>query len=217
MGRCPRRITFKLYLMLAMRISVSSWRLVFLSLVFTGHFPVAQAQALELDSLRALIRGTPDDTNRVKQYYAYGDALAPLMPDSALWYYDLAKKRAVVLGHDMGIAAYASHAIVILNNQGRFREALEISKEALERYLAMGPEREIAIAYINVGSEWQYLSDFQSAADNYLKAMKIAETVGDQRLQRVTNNNLASIFISLNDYEKGQAICREGLWSWPKP
>jgi signal transduction histidine kinase len=187
------------------------WRLVFLSLVFMGNLTVITAQAWDLDSLRALMREMPDDTNKVKHYYAYGDALASVMPDSALWYYDLAKKRAVALGHDRGNAAYASHAIVILNNQGRFREALEISKEALEHYLAMGPEREIAIAYINVGSEWQYLSDFQSAADNYLKAMKIAETIGDQRLQRVTNNNLASIFISLHEYEKGKQFAERSL------
>jgi signal transduction histidine kinase len=194
-----------------MRISISMWRLFFLSLVFMGLFSVAQAQALKLDSLRAAMLASPDDSNRVRLYYEYGDALAPVMPDSALWYYDLAKKRSVALGHDKGHAAFASHAIVILNNQGRFREALEISKEALERYLASGQEREIAIAYINVGSEWQYLSDFQSAADNYLKARKIAETIGDQRLQRITNNNLASIFINLNEYEKGKQFAERSL------
>ncbi|TFG79032.1 MAG: tetratricopeptide repeat protein [Flavobacteriales bacterium] len=194
-----------------MHTSISSWKLLLFFPFFMGHFPAVQAQVLKLDSLRNVMRGTPDDTSRVKLYYEYGDALASVMPDSALWYYDLAKTRSMALDHDKGSAAYASHALVILNNQGKFREALEISKEALERYLELGDEREIAIAYINVGSEWQYLADFQLAADNYLKAMKIGETIGDQRLQRITNNNLASIFINLKEYEKGKQFAERSL------
>ncbi|MBD3661210.1 MAG: tetratricopeptide repeat protein, partial [Arenibacter algicola] len=107
--------------------------------------------------------------------------------------------------------AYASQAIEILNAQGKFKEALALSKEALAIYETIGSKRDIAVALINVGSEWHYLSDFQLATDNYLMALKIAEELEDIRLQRIINNNLASIFINLKEFEKGKAYANKSL------
>ncbi len=171
----------------------------------------AHAQLSKADSLKNQIQTAIKDTNKMKLYYEYGDLLESHAPDSALKYYDLGKALAIELGYRAGQAAYASKAITILNDRGEFRKALEIAKDALEIYMELGKQRDIAVAYINVGSEWQYLSDFQSATDNYLKARKIAEEIGDQRLQRTTNNNLASIFINLKEYEKGKQFAERSL------
>ncbi|NOS57126.1 MAG: tetratricopeptide repeat protein [Cyclobacteriaceae bacterium] len=163
------------------------------------------------DSLQRIIKQSPDDTTRVGLYYQYGELLEASNPDSALWYYDLARKRSQELNYIKGQAAYASNAIVILNNRGKFREALELTKEALVLYKQIGSKKDLATAHINIGSEWQYLSDFETAAENYFKAQKIAEEIGDKRLQRISSNNLASIFVNMGRYEKGKEYAEKSL------
>ncbi len=194
-----------------MRPKIALLKLVFWSLLFCTYFQSTYAQTSKLDSLRVQIQSSADDTSRINLYYEYGAELENSVPDSALWYYGLAKERSHILGFQKGQGAYASHAITILNNRGKFKEALEISKEALRTYQEIGTKRDIAVALINVGSEWQYLSDFQLATDYYLQALQIAEELSDKRLQRITNNNLASIFINLKEYGKGKLYAEKSL------
>lgn len=163
------------------------------------------------DSLMSLITRSGQDTTLVGLYYQYGELYEQEVPDSATYFYDKAQRLAKNLGFQSGIAAYASHQIVILNNQGKFREALELCKNSLFIYLKTGSQKDLATAYINLGSEWQYLSDFQSAAENYIEALRIAEKIQNKRLQRIANNNLASIFITLGEYQKGKKYAEQSL------
>jgi two-component system NarL family sensor kinase len=163
------------------------------------------------DSLLRILKQLPDDTTKVMLYYQYGELFETSNPDSALWYYDLARKKSQDLNYLKGQAAYASNAIVILNNRGKFKEALEFAKEALSLYQQVGSKKDLAVANINVGSEWQYFSDFETAAKSYFEALKIAEEIGDKRLQRISYNNLASIFIELGQYEKGKGYAEKSL------
>lgn len=180
-------------------------------LVLWGCFNLCIGQTTTLDSLRNKLKAAEKDTALVVLYYAYGNELENTYPDSALYYFDLAKSLSGTLSYDRGKASYSSHAITVLNAKGKFREALEIAQDALRLYESMGNQKDMAVAYLNVGSEWQYLSDFQTATDYYLKSKKIAETIGDKSLQRITNNNLASIFINLKEYRKGKQYAEQSL------
>ncbi|MBN8674085.1 MAG: tetratricopeptide repeat protein [Chitinophagales bacterium] len=180
------------------------------ALLFFSYFP-AFSQQSEADSLRAVLYKSGNDTTKALLYYQYGKLFETDNPDTAVFYYNKAYELSKELDFRKGQAAYASHYIVILNNQGKFREALALCKEALALYEEMGDKRDLSVAYLNYGSEWQYLSDFQVAAENYLKAKKLAEEVGDKRLQRITNNNLASIFINMGDYQKGKEYAEKSL------
>ena len=178
------------------------------------HLAIIQfafGQISKLDSIGQQIKTTPNDTVQINLCYQYGEELANKYPDSALWYYNLAKKHSIATKYDRGRAAYASHAIEILNAQGKFKEALALCKEALAIYQTIGSKKDIAVALINIGSEWHYLSDFQLATDNYLMALKIAEELEDIRLQRIINNNLASIFINLKEFKKGKTYAIKSL------
>jgi two-component system, NarL family, sensor kinase len=184
----------------------------YIAFVFTLLLPAtSQAQQRAADSLRAQMRIATADTTRVAVYYSYGSLLETAQPDSAMWYFNKARDLARKTNDLRGQAAYASHAIVVLNNQGKFREALALSKEALQMFETVGKPKELGVAYANVGSEWHYLSDFETAADYYLKALKIAEETNDRRLQRIMTNNLASIFINLEQFEKGKAYAERSL------
>ncbi len=169
------------------------------------------AQKPKADSLKLLLSKQKEDTVKVMLYYQYGDLFEDELPDTAHHYYEKAKTLSQQLDFKKGQALYSTHAIVILNKKGKFREALDLTKEALSLYEQLGSKKDLAIAYLNVGSEWHYLSDFKTAAENYLQSKKIAEEINDVSLQRKTNNNLASIFLNLQEYEKGKAYAEKSL------
>ncbi len=197
-----------------MRIPVRSIKINKTALLFVFTLillPQVYAQLSLVDSLQRALRVTREDTVQVILLYQLGEQFEEVNQDSALWYYDKAKVKSEQIKFLRGRAMYAGYAIVILNNRGKFKEALALCKEALTLYKQIGTEKDLAVAYINIGSEWQYLSDLKLAAENYFEAKKLAEVVGDKRLLRIVNNNLASIFVSLEQYEKGKEYAEKSL------
>ncbi|MFV0606651.1 MAG: tetratricopeptide repeat protein, partial [Niabella sp.] len=161
------------------------------------------------DSLQQLLKTSKEDSNKVKLLYQYGEFFEQESPDSATFFYNKAKVLAEKTGYIMGVANYSSYQIVILNNKAKFREALAVAIEALEIFKKHGNKRDLCVGNLNVGSEWEYLSDFSTAAEYYLKAKKIADEIQDKRLQRIISNNLASAYIQLKEEVKGLAYAKE--------
>lgn len=169
------------------------------------------AQNHVADSLHGLLLRAGRDTQAVYLYYTYGKAIEGTQPDSAVYYYKKAKQLSEDLGYKKGIALFASHYIVVLNRRGQFREALAVTEEALDLYKEMGDDYELATAYMNVGNEWHYLSDYAQAAEYYLLSKKHAEVINHRSTLRRINNNLAAVFLDLNDYDKGRQYAEAGL------
>lgn len=164
-----------------------------------------------LSSAQLIKKKFSADTNRILSYYLKGEKYETTAPDSAMRYYDSARKMAEDAEYTRGQGIYASYAIVVLNNRGEFRQALALCQDALALFERAGTKRDMAVAYLNLGNEWQYLSDFQLAADNYLKSKVIVESLNDQHLLRVVNNNLASVFNSLEQFEKGRQYASQSF------
>lgn len=171
----------------------------------------AHAQGDLLDSVRHILQNMPDDTSKVNAYYRLGERFERKLPDTALSLYRRGYDLAVSLGFQKGKAAFSSYAIEILNAQGKFKEALEIARNALTIYEQVGSRLDLAKALLNVGSEWHYLSDFQQASDYYLRALKIMNELKQPFYQRMLGNNLASIFINLGQYQKGKEYAERSL------
>jgi signal transduction histidine kinase len=154
---------------------------------------------------------TSADTMKVKElllhsdtHYYNGDL------DSAAWYCVKAGNLAKKTKYDLGFADYVSHYIHILNRQGRYAEALELTLEAIEVCKRIGDHSGLAAAYNNAANEYQYLGQLKPAATHYLNALIFSE--GDKSLvkQRYTNN-LASVFLQLEDKEKAYYYADKGL------
>lgn len=179
-----------------------------LLLLCTGYTFV-QAQAV--DSLQRQLLRAGKDIDAVSLYYAYGKAIEHEQPDSAVFYYKKAKQLSEDIGYKKGIAAFASNYIMVLNRRGQFREALAVTEEALELYKKIGDDYDLTTAYMNVGNEWHYLSDYEQAAEYYLLSKKHAEKINHRSSLRRLNNNLAAVFLDLNDFEKGRQYAEAGL------
>lgn len=185
-------------------------RLLLVVLILMSQKTFAQNDSSR-NNLRSLIAQKPDDSIKVFTYYQYGETFETENPDSAFFYYKKGKELSEKLNFRKGLSTYVSYSIVILNNQGKFREALKLCLDLLEVLGKGGSKNDLAAAYINTGSEWQYLSDLETAAEYYLQAAKLAEETGNDKFQRVTYNNLASVFNSLQQYEKGKQYAGKSL------
>ncbi len=167
--------------------------------------------AQNVDSLQRLLSRTGKDKDAVSLYYTYGEAIEDEQPDSAVYYYKKAKQLSEELGYKEGIAAFAGNYIVVLNRRAQFREALSVAEDALELYKEIGDDYNLSTAYMNVGHEWHYLSDHAQAAEYYLLSKEHAEKINHRSTLRRINNNLASVFLDLKDYEKGRQYAEEAL------
>ncbi|WP_225000422.1 tetratricopeptide repeat protein, partial [Cesiribacter sp. SM1] len=123
--------------------------------------------------------------------------------DSAAFYFLKAEALARKENYIKGIADFVSYYIFVLNRQGRYDEALTLTLESVEISKKLKNDRLLTTAYNNVGAEYNYLGDFNSAAIYYLKALHIAEKAKDYDMQQLLSNNISSIFLKLKNKEKG--------------
>lgn len=155
------------------------------------------------DSLYRVLQTAIEDSNKVISYLKYGELFETSDPDSALYYYQKSWELGKALNYKRGMGMNISYQIVILNNRGKFREALALCEQAVEMYKELKSERDIAIAYNNLGNEYQYLGELRLAVKNYLLATDIVEKLKDSTLVQLFMNNVSSIFSTLKEYDRG--------------
>lgn len=178
--------------------------LTFLILFVLAIRNVSGQAVSEKDSLLEVIKSSPDDSNKAVTYLLYGGFFEVSNPDSAQYYYNKSWRLAEKLNYKRAMGMNISYQIALLNNRGKFREALELCKKAVDIYRELKSDRDLAIALNNVGNEQQYLGELRAAIDHYLQANAIAERINDSILIRLTTNNVASVFVTLKQFDKGR-------------
>lgn len=155
---------------------------------------------------------SPADTSKVMAYLALSDKhyYADRM-DSAEYYCIKAGKLARSLDFKYGIAESISYYIPVLNRQGKYKEALALALESLEVCKTMDNRSMLAMAYNNVGNQNQYLGDLKSSATNYLNALIFSEGVDAPERRMRYSNNLASVFLQLEDKSKSYYYAKKSF------
>ena len=154
------------------------------------------------DSLWQLVQSAKEDTTKIDLYLRYGDLFRLTQPDSATLFYEKARKLADQLHFNRGTTAYISHYIEVLNNKGLYTQALALCEQSVKINQQLGNQRDLARAYNNVANEYQYLGALSSASEYYLKAFRISEDLRAKPFLKVLSNNLASVFLELEQYDK---------------
>lgn len=131
--------------------------------------------------------------------------------DSAIYYCLKARDVAYRVGYKRGIADYISTHLPILNRQGKYREALALAKEGIAVCQEIGDRVLISVAYNNAANDYQYLGDFKSAARDYLNALVYIENTGDTWKEQRYSNNLASVFLQMEELDKSLHYAKKSL------
>lgn len=152
------------------------------------------------------------DTSRVDAYLALSDKhYDEDHIDSAEYYCLKAGELARKLDYKKGFAQFASYYIHVLNRKGEYKKALDIALESLEVCKALGDKTLLATAYNNVGNQKQYLGDLKTAATNYLNALIFSEGVDPPQRRMRYSNNLASVFVQLEDKNKSYYYAKKSF------
>lgn len=152
----------------------------------------------------------PQDSIKIYNLLNLGNAqLKKDHLDSASIFYLKAGDHARKVNFKRGITEYVFHYIKILNRQGKYQEALNLNLEAIEISKQLNDPHVLGMAYNNAGNNYTYMGNFNSAAEFFLNALKIAESLGDLNTQQKYSNNLASVFLSLQEKEKALIYCNQ--------
>lgn len=168
---------------------------------------VIQAQRYNQDSLRTLFYKSPD-TVRVNLLYEIGYAYSGDQLDSALFYYDKALLLSENIHYAWGQVKYYGYATAVLHSKGEFKEALELNKMAVSKCLTLPCYELLADQYINVGNDFQYLTEYDSAVYYYLEARKVYEKENDSASLAFVYGNIAEIYSSQKRKKEALAYAR---------
>ncbi|MGB6084863.1 tetratricopeptide repeat protein [Moheibacter sp.] len=166
----------------------------------------------KIDSLKKLIEKEKDVAKKTRLFNLVGhlyDEQSEL--DSALHYYTAAKEFAIKNKYDIGVASFDFHAIMILNKKGKFKDAFLLAEESVEKFKKLKSTKNLGIAYLNLGNQWQYFSDFERASEYYLLAKNLLDSLQDKNNQRMVNNNLGSVFMEMKQFEKAKEYCLKAI------
>ena len=143
------------------------------------------------------------ETENVRRYIALAKSFEDSKADSSAYYYEKARIVALQLKDREGLNNYFLSYIRFLNHKAEFEKALSISLKHVDFGQRADDSGIIMHAYNEVANEDEYLGDFQGSASYYFKALKLAEQQDNNKMQRLIDNNLSSVFISLKDYHSG--------------
>jgi tetratricopeptide (TPR) repeat protein len=149
------------------------------------------------------------DTALVLPLLYKGEAFLQTDLDSAAFYMLQAEAIAHQLEYKKGYLDFASTYIQVLNRQGKYAEALQLSQKALDVAQTLQNKSFMAVAYNNISHQYTSLGNLELALKNELEALKIAEELEDSVLIRKLTNNLASTFLDMRDKEKSYMYAKK--------
>ncbi|WP_341836672.1 ATP-binding protein [Chitinophaga pollutisoli] len=150
------------------------------------------------------------DTATVRQYIARASSLSASQPDSADAYFRKAGAMAQRIGFTDGLLDYTRRYTLFLYNNLRFEEALAVSALQLEKSLEIKNFAKASAAHNNMALQYQATGRLRQAADHLIKALGIAEQMGDSVNLQKYYTNLGSIMIDLGNYTKSYQYTRKG-------
>ncbi|MEW6774034.1 MAG: tetratricopeptide repeat protein [Bacteroidota bacterium] len=173
------------------------------------------SQTQKLDSLFNVLKTTRHDTTRYNAYLAIGDFFQRSNPDTAIYYHNLAEKKAEKIpgaegalikgvairskGWDYYVKSDYTKAMELYNVALSIAEKYEHSKEKIISYKA---QKLKAASLGNFGVVYKDQSDYARALENYFKALKICEEIGNKQGQAINLGNIGVVYLEQGNYAK---------------
>ncbi len=168
----------------------------FLVQLFIASISPAQS-GFNKDSILNIIQQTRYDSVRVISLLDYGGIFAYQDPDSAQYYYRLAKELAQKIKFERGFQKYVTYQTEIYNIQGKFDSSLQLNKEGLA--IARNSKDNVFIGthLSNSGNVFLYQGINDSAASYFMQATRYFEELKDSMKLGILYSNLGIVFSNL--------------------
>ena len=174
-------------------------------------FTASAQEYLDRQDLLQQLSTTPEDTNRVLLYISIGQQYENNQPDSAIFYYVLARDLSEQLGYVTGTLKYISNIGYVFNFQGKLDTALQLNLKSVELARSHGTERQLAACLGNVASSYLYLEKYEKALSYYLEGSNLFQKSGNEQYLCILYDNLSVVYIKLKQPEKAKEYAEKAV------
>jgi signal transduction histidine kinase len=169
-----------------------------------------------LDSLLNTLKSVKEGEEKVLLLFRIGQELEHSDLEKAKEYY----REARVLGNRMDYALteikFISNYTFVLNMQAAFDSSLFWNLKGIEEAKKLGRSEDLAKAYFNTGTSFQYLFDYENAVENYQKGLELFDEMGNKAFSAQANDILQVLYTSLRQYEKAKTYGKNAVVEFRK-
>lgn len=169
--------------------------------------------AQNVDSMRTIIASKPHDTVVVSSYLLIGQMLFAPHPDSASYYWNIAKElceKALTKNPDKTVlrklmtqkAEALNNVGLYKNNVGNVEGAVKDYFSALKIYEQLDDKIGVLSLFSNIGIIYYGQKDYKKAEESYLKSIRMAETINDSIGLSSAYNYLGYVYAAQLNEEK---------------
>lgn len=175
------------------------------------------AQDPQIDSLKQALKGSPNDTTRIKlltQLTEIGNIEEiPLYADSAVKLCEkaIAENRSPRSFYIYNLANAINNIGFYQSRHGNPQKALEYYQKALKLYEEQKDRKMTAILLNNIAFIYDNQGYVSRALEYFYKNLKVQEEIGDTVGAAYSLNNIGYVYISLRDYSKALECFTQSL------
>jgi len=165
----------------------------------------------QLDKAKPLlletIKNTNDDEVNPKQLSSFYNNLGIVYRqsqeiDSAAWAYNQSLRIKEAIGDQKGLVSLRINLSSLYTKLGKYQEAIQLAERNLTYLGVDGNPSDIIYNLINRAAGLFELGELGLAEKNALKAVTLADSIGDINLQQLSINSLSSVYQKSGQYEK---------------
>ncbi|MDD3807436.1 MAG: tetratricopeptide repeat protein, partial [Candidatus Marinimicrobia bacterium] len=169
----------------------------------------AVAQNVQIDSLKALLESTTDDSMRAEIILEIGSAYEQIDPYQSIAYAKQALDIFSILENDFG----RGKALNMVGHynwlMGVFKESIAYYKEALDLFYKLDKPDWIARVANNLGAVYWGLGDYNAALELYRESLALQTELGHLSNVALINNNIGLIYQKWQLYDEAMKYHRD--------
>lgn len=158
----------------------------------------------ELDSMKALLKDSGEDTTRVLILDDLGWMLKSENPDRARAYLQEAIALSEKLNYQRGLSKAWNDLGVVETIHNNIPEAIEANNKALEVREAMNDKKGIASVYNNLAGIYDEQGEYGDALSNYIKSQNMRKELRDTARIARLNYNIGLVHEKMGNYVEAQ-------------
>ena len=155
----------------------------------------AQAGQIQIDSLKAVLATSPQDTNRVNTLLALSKSHFGSAPEEAIRYGRQARQLSEKLSFLKGQAYSLKNIGVGYYMQGKYVEALNYWEQSLAAFDSLGDQLGIANLLSNTGAVYYDQGEDAKALEFYLKSLQVSEKINNKLRIATALGNIGTVYL----------------------
>ncbi len=172
-------------------------------LILIGCISAVYVQAQTItDSLQKALLTAEDNEDKLLLLIKTGQEYENSDLEKSKSYYWEARSLGKKINYPLTEVKFISNYTFALNMQGKYDSSLYWNLQGIEEAKKLNDDEQLAKAYFNTGTSYQYLAYYPSAVEHYQKGLAFFEKLGNEQFMAQANDILQTLYTSMKQYDK---------------